>query len=135
MFRSGKTMRIRFDDFHLAYTAATIAYHGVWPCMVKFGTPQDYAAVKLNDFDSADPFEGQVMIDFEVRDTHATKPVLDMTEQAAYEFAERFAHVRTMHWVTREEYTKFVTYRVEFDSVEAAKICVSFWNRFNSPVA
>lgn len=134
MFKSGRSMRIRFDDFHLAFTAASIASKNEWPCTVKFCSPQEYAATKLNDYDSADPYEGQVMMNFQVRDVRVTNKVLDMTEQAVHGFAQQFAHVHAMLCVAREEYDNIVSFRVEFDSVEAAKICVSFWNRLNSSV-
>jgi len=48
-----------------------------------------------------------------------------MTDQVARDFAQKCPHVRAMLCAAREEYSNIVLFRVEFNSVEAAKIRLS----------
>jgi hypothetical protein len=48
-----------------------------------------------------------------------------MAEQVARDFAQKFLHFRALLCAAREEYSNIVSFRIGFDSVEAAKICLS----------
>jgi hypothetical protein len=48
-----------------------------------------------------------------------------MARQVTCDFAKKFLHVRALLCAAGEEYSNIVSFRVGFDSVEAAKICLS----------